>query len=237
VPTVLGLDARNPRAWVTVRLEDGNLAAIENHPAMDPVLDKLDHVDAVGVNVPVGHDDPTGERRGGRRACDVEARELLGDKADRVYWTPPFEVFEADTYEKACEIADSHGWPEPAKGMYKGKERLFAINDAAIEARNIVEIHPAVSWTALNERHGGSGPLVTYGRGPQATYKRLQLLGEDGLRPARSLGGVGMLDPSRVLDASIAAWSADRIATKDAVTLPEDPPRDPSTGRRVAIRY
>lgn len=234
--TVVGLDARRPEAWITVRLEEGSLKAITHHETLDDVLEEAREAEAIAVDVPIGHDDREGSKRGGRRLADVRARELLGDAAERVYWTPPPSVFELDDHEQALERAREEGWPEPEEGMFAGRKRLLAVNRRALEDDRIVEVHPEVSYTALNEQLGGLGPLETYGRGPRATYERLELLAEVDLRPARSVGGVGRLSPRDVLEASVAAWSADRVARGEAQRFPKDPPEDPETGRPVAIQ-
>lgn len=233
---VLGVDARRPEAWITVRLEDGSLAAISRYDTLDELLEAASDVAAIAVDVPIGHDDREGEN-GGRRAADEAAREALGEAAERVFWTPPLQVFEHDDHEAARRQAEAEGWPVPEKPMFAGRERLLAVNEAAGEDERIVEAHPAISYLALNEQVGEGGPLETYGRGPRATYERLQLLAEVGLRPARSLGGVGRMSPRDVLAASACAWTAHRVATGEAGQLPEDPPADPWTGREVAIRY
>lgn len=235
--TVLGLDARRPRAWVAVRLEEGNLSSIASHDTLEQVLEAADEADVIAVDVPIGHDDREGDRRGGRRAADGAARDRLGEAAERVFWTPPLQVFEAESYEQAVETAKREGWPTPEQPMFAGRERLSAVNRAAEEDERIVEMHPEISYLAMNEAHGEGGVLDTYGRGSRATYERLDLLAEVGLRPARSLGGVGRMSPRDVLEASAAAWSADREARGEAGRLPEDPPEDPETGREVCIVY
>lgn len=233
--TVLGLDARRPKAWVSVRLEEGSLRAITHQDTLDSALSEADDAEAIAVDVPLGHDDPDGSKQGGRRAADIAARERLGEAAERVFWTPPLDVFEAESYEEACRIADEEGWPRPEEPMFAGRKRLLEVNRRAREDDRLVEAHPEVSYAVLNEQLDGRGPLETYGRGPRATYERLNLLAEVDLRPARSLGGVGRLSPRDVLEASAAAWSADRVAQGLAETFPADPPEDPRTGRRVAI--
>lgn len=236
VATVLGVDARRPDAWVTVELRDGSLASIARHDSLEQVLAEAEAAEVVAVDVPIGHDDRHGDD-GGRRAADRAARDALGEAAERVFWTPPPAVFDQPDHEAACELAEERGWPTPRKPMFAGRQRLQAVNEAATRDDGIVEIHPEISYTALNELHGDGGPLETYGRGPRATYERLQLLAEAGLRPTRSLGGVGRMSPRDVLEASIAAWSADRDARGEAGQLPEDPPTDPATGRPVRIVY
>lgn len=235
--TVLGIDARRPQAWVTVRLEEGALDAIGFHEDFDSVRSQLGGVEVAAVDVPLGHDDPWGEENGGRRQADVQARKALADAADRVFWTPPPDVFEVSSFEEACRLAREEAWPEPEEAMFAGRQRLATANGAAQEDERFVEVHPEVSYRALNEQVGNTGPLETYGRGPRATYERLELLAEVGLRPARSVGGVGRMSPRDVLEASIAAWSADRVARDEHGRLPRDPPQDPRTGRPVAIVY
>jgi predicted RNase H-like nuclease len=236
VTTVLGVDARRPEAWIAVQLEDGSLASIRRHDTLEALLAEAGEAATVAVDVPIGHEDREGEA-GGRRACDRAARQALGDHAERVFWTPPLQVFDEEDHEQAVELAEDRGWPAPEKPMFAGRRRLQAVNEAALADDRIVEVHPAVSYRALNEAVGEGGPLETYGRGPRATYERLQLLAEVGMRPARSLGGVGRMSPRDVLEASIAAWSAHRVARGEHGTLPETPPDDPLTGREVCIVY
>lgn len=235
--TVLGVDARRPDAWVTVRLEEGRLAAISRFQTLDELLAEAGDAAVVAFDVPIGHDDRDGSRRGGRRAADVAARDALGEAGERVFWTPPLQVFEHDSYGQAAKQAEAEGWPVPEEPMFAGRRRLLAVNEAAGDDERIVEIHPETTYLALSEAHADGGPLATYGRGPRATYERLQLLAEVGLRPARSLGGVGRMSPRDVLEASAAAWSADRVARGDHGRLPEDPPSDLRTGREVCIVY
>jgi predicted RNase H-like nuclease len=237
VAIVLGVDARRPEAWVGVELDDGSLASIARYDSLEELLGEAEHADVVAVDVPIGHDDPQGEARGGRRAADQAAREALGEAAERVFWTPPPAVFEAEDHEAAKRRAEAAGWPTPREPMFAGRSRLRAVNEAAEHDDRFVEVHPEISYMALHEAAGEGGPLSAYGRGPRATYERLQLLAEAGLRPTRSLGGVGRMSPRDVLEASIAAWSADRVARGEAGQLPGDPPEDPRTGRPVRIVY
>lgn len=234
---VLGVDARRPEAWVTVELVDGSLASISRLATLEDVLDEAEDAVVVAVDVPIGHDDREGETNGGRRAADVAARQQLGEAAERVFWTPPLQVFDQEDHEEARRQAETEGWPVPQKPMFAGRKRLRAINEAAIADERVVEIHPEISYLALNDQEGDGGPLTTYGRGPRATYERLQLLAEVGLRPTRSLGGVGRMSARDVIEASVAAWSAHRVAEGEHGVLPEGPPEDPWTGREVCIRY
>jgi predicted RNase H-like nuclease len=231
------VDARHPDAWVAVELDDGSLAAITRHDSLEALLSTAEEAEVVAVDVPIGHDDREGAQRGGRRAADEAAREALGEAAERVFWTPPLQVFENDDYEAACDQAEREGWPEPEEPMFAGRHRLRTVNERARTDDRLVEAHPEISYLELNEHHGDGGPLETHGRGPRATYERLQLLAEVGLRPARSLGGVGRMSPRDVLEASAAAWTADRVARGEHGTLPADPPTDPETGLEVCIRY
>lgn len=232
-----GVDARQPEALWSVHVEDGSLARIDRHEDLEALFGALEDVDAIAVNVPIGHEDPSGERGDGRRACEKAAAELLGEAtaAERILPMPPFAAYEEEHYHDAVSRCEAEGWPRLPEPIWHGRHRVQALRQQAADDERLVEIHPEVSFTVMNELAGGQGPLETYGRGWSALYERLELLQEAGLRPARSLGGVGRASPRDVIDASAAAWSGHRVAVGEARTLPEDPPTDPSTGRPIAF--
>lgn len=237
---VVGVDAtlvRGRPAWIAVELDDGGLSGIRLHGSWREVLDRARDAEAVGVDLPVGHDDPDGEARGGRRRADVEARRRLGPRGDAVDLVPPLVLLEEDSLEKARDRADREGWDPLPQRIWDLRDPIGEVNRTARDDDRVFEVHPEVSFQAMRDPAGGDHldhpPGSRKGR-----HERLELLHEAGLRPGRSLGGVGRADPMDVLDASAAAWSADRIARLDrADTLPEDPPADPATGRPVAIWY
>jgi predicted RNase H-like nuclease len=63
---------------------------------------------------------------------------------------------------------------------------------------------------------------------------RRTLLARAGIGLPDDLAAAGRAAPDDVLDAAAVAWSAHRIATGDARTLPDPPQRD-DHGRAVAI--
>lgn len=240
MPTAVGVDARQREGLWTVYVEDGSLKRIEQREDVTSVLEAADEAQAhaLAFDIPIGHEDPTGEHGDGQRACEAAAHDWLGPAAqERILPYPPPVLFEREHFHEAQAACEQAGWPELTKPIWHGHDRIEEVTRAAAEDDRIVEIHPEVSFAALNELHGGEGPLEHYGRGWNALYERLELLHEAGLRPARSLGGVGRASPKDVIDATIAAWSAYRAATGQAEQLPEQPPTDPRTGRVVALHY
>lgn len=232
----VGVDARQREGYWTVRVEDGSLGRIEQLETLDDMLEASADADAITFDIPIGHEDPQGEGDG-RRACEIAAADLLGEEIarERILPMPPYAVYEVDHFHEATRLCEGEGWPELPKPMWHARHRVLGVLDAAAADERIVEVHPEVSFTVMNDLHGDGGPLEHYGRGWSALHERLTLLHEADLRPARSLGGVGRASPKDVIDATVAAWSAHRVATGQARTLPDEPPRDPRTGRAVAF--
>lgn len=236
--TAVGVDARQREGLWTVRVEDGRLDRIEQLDDVDAVIEAAQNVDVIAFDIPIGHEDPTGEEGDGRRACEVAAVERFGQVLEeRLLPMPPPAIYELEHFHEAQAYCETKGWPVIEKAIWHGGYRVQHVTELAADDERIVEIHPEVSFGALNEAHGGEGLLEHYGRGWNALYERLELLHEEGLRPARSMGGVGRASPKDVIDATIAAWSAHRAATGEAGTLPSDPPIDPRTGRPVRFVY
>lgn len=229
---VAGLSGtRTPAGWVLVQLEDRSLGAIRLQPDLAEALDAAGEAEVVAVDLPIGHDDP----KGGVRACDERARAFVGPRSASVPRVPPLAVFEAADLAAAREQAEARGWPVPDEELFALADRILAV-DAAGDDR-LVEVHPEVSFVAIREALGKGGTMEHPPADRRGRRERLELLYEADLRPARSLGGVGRASPMDVLEATAAAWSAHRVATGEAGTLPEDPPKDPRTGRPVAIRF
>lgn len=236
VPTAVGVDARQREGFWTVHVGDDGLRRIEQLDDLDAVLDASSQADAVAFDIPIGHEDPTGAHGDGQRACEAAAIDRYGDELrDRLLPMPPPAIYEIDHFHEAQAHCEERGWPVIPKPIWHGRHRVQQVTEAAAGDERIVEIHPEVSFAVLNETQGGEGLLEHYGRGWNALYERLTLLHEAGLRPARSLGGVGRASPKDVIDATIAAWSAHRVATGQARTFPASPPKDPRTGRAVAF--
>lgn len=229
---VAGLSGtRTPVGWVLVQVEDRSLGAIQLEEDLVSALGAAGDAEVVAVDLPIGHDDP----KGGVRACDERAREFVGPRSASVPKIPPLEVLRADDLEAARALAEERGWPVPDEELFALSDRILTVDDSGDD--RLVEVHPEVSFVAIREAVGEGGYMEHPPGDRRGRHERLELLYEAGLRPARSLGGVGRASPIDVLEATAAAWSAHRVAVAEAGTLPEAPPKDPRTGRPVAIRF
>lgn len=237
-----GSGAPGPTGWVLVRLGDGQLRFAALVGSFKEVLAEVEEAgaEALAVDIPIGHDDPDGTARGGRRLADRAAKAFLGPRHASVFPVPPLSLFELDDHEAAAARAEQEGWIKPSRQVWNLGPRIrevhAAVRDHAAGDR-IFEAHPEVSFQALHHQLGGGGALDHGKRDPDGVHERLELLHRAGLRPRRALGGVGRASPDDVLDATVCAWTAARIAAGEAATLPEEPPTDPETGRPVAIWY
>jgi len=136
----------------------------------------------IAVDMPIGL-----PRRGEKRACDQQARQLLGKQASSIFPAPPREALAATTFEEL------KGWGLSLQSFYLfGKIREI---EAAITPPLQVRIHEAHPELAFRTR--ANSPLEKK-KTPSGKQQRRQLLPfEPGPLP-----GVGVDD---LLDASILA--------------------------------
>lgn len=208
---------------------DGQLDRLEPVETLDAALAAPADVQAIAVDVPLGHEDPDGEGDG-LRECDRAAFGLLGEACDRYFALPPPAVFEAATYHDALAACREHGWPHLEAPLWFASERLAALNRRAGADERLLEVHPEVSFVHMGEARR---PAEHYGDTWAALHERLQLLHAEGLRPETVEPDEG--EPRQALDACAAAWSAHRAAHGETRRLPADPPVDPRTGREVVL--
>jgi predicted RNase H-like nuclease len=192
-----------------------------------------EHPRFVAVDIPIGL--PTVAMPGGR-ACDRQARQMLGKRGTSVFSPPVRAVLAADCYEKAVALsrASSRHMIGITKQVYGLVPKLREVHDAMtpdLQLR-IREVHPELSFTIMN----GGDPLVASKRSEKGRSERLALLEQYFSGVEDALGGVRKSTVPDVIDAYAAAWSAWRMARGKARYIPEELQMD-SRGLRMGIWY
>jgi predicted RNase H-like nuclease len=180
----------------------------------------------VGIDMPIGLPD-----HGAPRAAEALARRRLppGRKSS-VFPTPMRVAVAAPTWAEANALnraACGRGLSHQAFGL----TRKIAEVDAWVRsgpAVRVVEVHPEVSFAAIEPACVGPSKKTTAGR--EARIAALRTAGLD--LPDVRRGATYAVDD--LLDACAVAWTARRVALGRAVCLP-DPPQVFSDGIRAAI--
>ena len=197
---VLGVDGWRG-AWVGALLEGRSvtLLALPDAAAVLAVPD----VEVVGIDMPIGLSDD------GARACDRQAKALLGKAGSSVFAAPVRAVLATDDYAgaRALSVAATGGTSLSAQA-FQLVGSIRSLDDALGEppSERVVEVHPELSFRALDG--GVTDPKVT----ARGLAQRLTAL-----RPAMDVDAALLAAPPRVpavdaLDACAAAWSAQRVA-------------------------
>jgi predicted RNase H-like nuclease len=220
---VTGVDAWR-RGWVAVRLEDGRLAWVGTEPSLTALL-----APCASDGTSTGIDMPLGLLESGWREADRVARGLLGPRRSSIFAIPPRAVWEQASYPAAnqrCRELTGQGFSAQAWGL---RAKLLEANTYwDVCAHPLYEVHPELAFGAM------AGEPLPYSKHTASGRElRRELLAGVGIVVPASVAPVPVTD---VLDAAAVAWSACRIATGQAVTLPPRPQRD-AQGREVAIRY
>ncbi len=164
---------------------------------------------AVGVDIPLGL--PAGPAR---RACDDACRAELGRAGSSVFPAPPREVLEAGSYAQACAVARRLTGRAISVQAFHIGPKIREWDAVAVLPDGVVEVHPEVSLRAL-----APGVDVAPKRTARGAGQRIAALGR-WLDVAGALGDLpagARLDD--VLDALLAAWSAQRWACGAAEVL------------------
>jgi predicted RNase H-like nuclease len=178
----------------------------------------------------VGIDMPLGLVASGWRDADTEARRRLGPRRSSIFAIPPAAVWQQPDYRSALEVCrrlTGKGFSVQAWGL-RGKLRE-ASQYRVRGPQQLYEVHPELSFAIL-----AGAPLPEPKNRPAGQALRRAVLAGAGLIvPADPDWGRVTVD---VLDAAVVAWTARRIATGQAVVLP-DPPQTGEDGLEIAIRY
>jgi predicted RNase H-like nuclease len=225
VGRVLGVDACK-KGWVGVVLDDGVTAVFAvDLSGLVAAAEVEGPVAVVAIDMPIGVPDR------GRRRADVCARAFVGPRRNSVFMTPVRAALMADSYAQA-QTANRQGAGEGiSQQAWALRPKVLALEAwAARTERTVIEIHPEVSFAVI-AGHPLADPKSTWAG---ARAREALLAVADVSLPA-DLGTAGRIaGVDDVLDAAVAAWSARRYHTGEAISLP-DPPEILADGRPCAI--
>ena len=186
------------------------------HATLAELISAHADASAIAIDIPIGLSD-TGTRR-----CDIEARKLLGPgRASSVFPPPIPAILNAPTFAEATRRS--------VELIGKGiSQQAFALFPKIAEASLVVtpetqdrvfEIHPEVSFFAL-----AGHPMVHRKVQPDGYNERRDLLMPGiGIELPDRNAAFGWARPARpddLLDATVAAWTAHRVAVGTAGRLP-----------------
>lgn len=182
----------------------------------------LPHV--IGLDIPIGLPDR------GPRACDMEARQLLGPgRASSVYPAPIRAVLAASDYREACQIRLEAERKKLSRQAWGIVAKVREVNEALRQNPGLLpvvhEVHPELSFFHL----AGGRPMKHSKRAAEGKAERFKLLEPVfGGRVQAALADRKALGSSEddILDAFAVLWTAGRIASGAAKTLPALPPQD-----------
>jgi predicted RNase H-like nuclease len=231
MPWIAGADGCKG-GWVVAILREGAPGVrLQVVPSFLDVVSLAGPSPVIAVDMPIGL--PTAAIP--RRACDAEARRLLGLRRSSVFSPPVREIVSIPAYSTANETS------KRLAGMGLSKQAFFLMPkirevEAVVLANPsfvIRESHPELAFLAMN----GGTPLAAGKRTLHGqSLRRALLIREFGRAVAEQAAIPRGAARDDVYDALACLWTARRIARDAACIIPPLPPRDP-TGLPMEIVY
>jgi predicted RNase H-like nuclease len=217
--------------WLAVKLRGTEWWA-EVFPTFTELVETHQLAKSIGVDIPIGL------LHGGVRACDSAARKLLGRRHVCVFNPPDPRVLGFANRAEASDFLQGLGKNRITVQTWMIVPKIAEVDAfmTPIHQQRIVEVHPEVSFCALN----GGNPVQSKksrmaGFEERSALLRAKLGIESGTR--RDLAkAIPRAEPDDVLDAIAAAWSARRYATDQASRLPDSEIKN-DRGLRMKIIY
>lgn len=176
-------------------------------PKISELISTLPRPKFVAIDIPIGLP------LKGARACDMEARKLLGKpRSSSVFPAPVRATLPARTYREACALSVLTHGKSMSKQAFEIIDKIREVDDVMTPElqRWVFEVHPEVSFYALNGRR----PLTHSKHDRQGVEERIKLLVPDYPRIQDHLAELerAKVEEDDLLDAAAAAWTAQCVA-------------------------
>ena len=216
---VLGVDGCRS-GWLAVfRSTDGGPPRAQLFKTFADVV--AQQVAKIAVDIPIGLSSVS--EKGGRKA-DREARKFLGRRrGSSVFPAPSRSTLLASSFEDACQIEYKNSKPPKmiSKQTYNILCKIRQVDQVANDKRGIVyECHPEVSFCVMKGQDLQSSKKTAAG-----LNERRALLGKFGYCEdfmKTRIGRPGDHSRDDLVDACVAAWTAERILTGIGTRFPEE---------------
>jgi predicted RNase H-like nuclease len=220
---VLGVDGC-PGGWccVAIDADTAKIASTEVHPAFERALESPATI--ICVDIPIGLLDGPGQR-----ACDVEARRLLGrGRASSVFSPPSRRSLSFEDYREASDVNFPLTERRLSKQSFNISPKVRQVDHAIKPAMQdrVREVHPELCFRALN----GDVAMPHNKKTLEGREERWRLLREVLLdldeAPALPKSMRGRCGLDDYIDALVCAWTAVCILRREAACIPTEPEFD-----------
>jgi predicted RNase H-like nuclease len=197
-------------------MSDGVVVDARQYSTMSDVLELEMDVTVTAVDIPIG----LPSIGAAPRRADLAAKAFVGPMRSSIFVVAPAEVMAAPTHAGAVALCVEAGIGGLSQQAYALRHKILEVAALASDAR-LYEVHPEVSFAAM-----AGHPLRFSKRTWDGFKERSRILRAARLEILERLHGLGRASVDDVLDAVAAAWTAARIATGSACTLPSEPADD-----------
>ena len=231
-----------PSGWIAVIHPSGQpqKAQLSRFEHFRELIDHQPTLTTIAVDIPIGLPDVATP---GGRSADRLARANLGNRQSAVFAVPSRSAVACLDYAEACQVALKTS--EPARKVSKQTFNLFPkirevdnLLSPDMQSR-VFECHPELAFWALNDEIplALAKKVKSRPNEPGLEYRRqlLEKAGYSGDLLTQNPYPKSKVGPDDILDACVAAWSAERILSGTARCFPSEPEYD-SSGLRMEIR-
>lgn len=222
-----------PLGWLAVTIDTAtNGFAVEAYRTFAAAVGGVSTSAVVAVDIPIGlHESQP-------RQADLAARRFLSRRGSSVFPAPCRAALAGDTYAGASALSYEASGKKLTKQTFailgKIREVDSALRSDVVISTQVVEVHPEVCFAVLN----GGMPLNHPKKRTAGRQERLELLPPEyraafeGARPRWHHKEVASDD---ILDALVAAWTADRVHRRAARSFPDHVTEFDATGLPMRI--
>lgn len=204
-----GMDGcRSGWVLVTIPIKGLGESRVEVVTDLSGIAERVDAGELAAVAI----DMPIGLPASGPRACDLQARKLIGPRRSSVFPTPVRGVLEAETYEEAARASIAISGKGISRQVFSILPRIRDVDRFMTPERQrlVVEMHPELGSAILTGRPMDHHKSTPEGRAERLAALRMVFSDVD-LCSVRPPVGAQHND---VLDAFVGAWTARRWASQ-----------------------
>jgi predicted RNase H-like nuclease len=213
LPLYAGVDIARG-AWLAVLIDQNGVVATHHSETLDGLTDVLLACRTIAIDVPIGLPDA------GTRACETDARQVLGPRRSSLFTTPTRQALAALDHASANQTNRSITGQGVSAQAYGLRHKIFETEQfAAATGVTLFETHPETAFAVL-----AGTPMAAAKTTWSGLRLREQVLADNGVildvcLPAGAKAGV-----DDMLDAAVAAVSARRIAHNQATCFGDGTP-------------